>query len=213
MGFIIKLIDVVLHIDKYLGMLLSLFGNWMYLILFLVVFAETGFVFTPFLPGDSLLFAVGAFAAQGYLNLLLILVIFTIAAISGDSINYWIGSHVGEMLLTRNRFIKKEYLEKTKAFYKKYGEKTIILARFVPIVRTFAPFVAGIGKMRYLLFLLCNIVGGILWVSFFVLGGYFFGNLPFVQKHFGLFIIGIIIASFVPAILEFARHHYAKNKS
>ncbi|MBI1969013.1 VTT domain-containing protein [Candidatus Woesearchaeota archaeon] len=208
-----KLLDIILHVDKYLGTLLSVVGSWTYLLLFFIIFAETGFVLTPFLPGDSLLFGIGAFAAQGYFSLLLILILLCGAAIIGDSMNYWIGAHVGKRLLAGNhRFIKPGHIEKTKLFYEKHGKKTIILARFIPIVRTFAPFVAGIGKMQYPVFLLYNITGGILWVSLFILAGYLFGNIPFVQKNFGVFIIGIIIASFMPMVVEVVKHILNKKK-
>ncbi|HLC97942.1 MAG TPA: DedA family protein [Candidatus Nanoarchaeia archaeon] len=213
MILISKLLDVILHVDKYLGTLLSVVGNWTYLILFFIIFAETGLVFTPFLPGDSLLFGIGAFAAQGYFSLLLILVLLCSAAIIGDSVNYWIGAHVGKRLLAgKHRFIKPEHIEKTRLFYEKHGKKTIILARFVPIVRTFAPFVAGIGRMNYPVFLLYNITGGMLWVSLFILAGYFFGNIPFVQENFGLFIIGIIVVSFLPMVIELGKHLVKKRR-
>lgn len=211
MGLIRSAIDVVLHIDTYLGQIIALFGNWTYLVLFVVVFAETGLVFTPFLPGDSLLFGIGAFTAQGYFNIWLITVILMFAAILGDSVNYWAGYHIGEKILARSRFVKREHLEKTKAFYHKHGKKTIILARFVPIVRTFAPFVAGVGKMEYATFLLYNVIGGVLWVGLFVLAGYFFGNIAFVKENFGLFIIGIIVLSFVPMLVEMVRHWRNRN--
>lgn len=213
MGIFAKGLDIVLHLDKYIGFLLSLVGNWTYLILFLVVFAETGFVFTPFLPGDSLLFAAGAFAAQGYFNLFIIFVILLIAAIAGDSVNYWIGLHIGEKFLLKRNLMNPSHLEKTKLFYGKYGKKTIIFARFIPIVRTFAPFVAGIGKMEYPVFLLYNVIGGIFWICLFVLGGYFFGNIQLVQDHFSLFVMLIILLSFIPLIIELVKHFREKLKN
>ncbi len=208
MSTIGKFIDIVLHIDKYLGGIIAQYGGWTYALLFLIIFAETGFVFTPFLPGDSLLFAVGAFAAQGYLNIVIIFLLLALAAILGDTVNYWMGYHIGKKLLVK---IRPGYIEKTQQFYDKHGKKTIILARFVPIVRTFAPFVAGIAKMQYSTFLFYNILGGIVWVGLFVWGGYFFGNIAFVQEHFGAFIIGIILLSFVPIIIELIKHRMKKN--
>ena len=176
-------IDFILHIDKYIGMLIDKFGAATYLILFLIIFAETGLVLTPFLPGDSLLFIVGTFASQGYFNIMLTWILLCIAAILGDSANYTIGNLFGKKLLKEKNLIKKEHLKKTDDFYEKYGAKTIIIARFVPIVRTLAPFVAGIGKMEYKKFLTYNVVGGIFWVTLFTLAGYFFGGIPFVQKN------------------------------
>lgn len=210
MSILTKGIDVILHIDKYLGILLSIAGDWTYLLLFLIIFVETGLVFVPFLPGDSLLFTAGAFASQGYFNLPFLLVLLISAAIIGDSVNYWIGLHLGDALVRKN-LVKKEHLEKTKTFYDRYGKKTIFFARFVPIIRTFAPFVAGIGKMEYPVFLTYNFLGGITWVTLFILGGYFFGTLPFVQEHFSLFVISIIILSFVPMLYEVVRASMKKN--
>lgn len=206
MGLINNLIDFVLHIDKYIGMLIQNFGIFSYLIFFLIIFCETGLVVTPFLPGDSLLFIIGTFSATGIINIFLLFFIISAAAIIGDSANYWIGSYFGERVFAKSRFFKKEYLEKTKKFYKKYGGKTIILARFIPIIRTFAPFVAGVGKMRYIKFISFNIIGGIIWVSIFLLGGYFFGEIPFVEKNLTLVIFGIIFLSFLPPVIEFIRH-------
>ena len=212
MGVVSSFIDMILHIDKYLGVIIAQFGGWTYALLFLIIFAETGFVFTPFLPGDSLLFGVGAFAAQGYFPLWLILVVLILAAILGDSVNYWVGYHFGEKVLLKSRFVKKEHLEKTKLFYQKHGKKTIILARFIPVVRTFAPFFAGVGKMHYPVFLLYNVIGGVLWIGFFILAGYFFGNMAFVKEHFGSFIIGIILLSFIPMMVEMWRHYRIKRE-
>ena len=194
-------IDFLLHIDKHLTLLIAEYGTTTYGIIFLIIFAETGLVFTPFLPGDSLLFTAGALAAQGTLSIFLILLIIAAAAILGDTVNYFIGKKLGETIL-KKKWIKEEHVTKTTEFYHKYGKKTIILARFIPIIRTFAPFIAGIGVMNYPTFLLYNIIGGILWVSFFVLLGYFFGNIPYVQTHFGSFIILIIIISLIPLIIE-----------
>ena len=201
-----KLVDIILHVDKYLGTIIAQYGILTYILLFLVIFAETGLVLTPFLPGDSLLFAIGAFSAQKYLNIFIIWISLIIAAILGDSVNYWVGNKLGEKFFSGMKLFKPEYMEKTKHFYAKHGKKTIILARFVPIVRTFAPFVAGIGKMNYKEFVTFNILGGILWVSSFLWAGFFFGNLPIVKDNFSLFVIIIIIASFIPLIVELIKH-------
>ena len=206
MEFIQTLIDLFIHLDEHLSNIILQFGGWTYLILFLVIFAETGLVITPFLPGDSLLFAVGAFAANGVLNVWLIIVLLLAAAILGDSVNYSIGHYIGPRVFTDNmRFLKKEHLEKTQAFYEKHGGKTIILARFVPIIRTFAPFVAGVGVMDYRRFITFNVVGALIWVPLFTLAGYFFGNLPFVQKNFEYVILVIIGLSVLPAVYEFIK--------
>jgi len=197
-------IDFILHIDKYLIDLINLFGLWIYIILFLIIFCETGFVVTPFLPGDSLLFTSGTLAGIGSMNLYFLFIIFTTAAILGDSTNYFIGYKVGPKVFNQEKsiFFNKEYLNKAEKFYEKHGNKAIFLSRFVPIIRTFAPFVAGIGKMNYFKFLLYNILGGLTWVSLFLFGGYFFGNIPFVKENFSFFIIGIIVISFIPIIIE-----------
>jgi len=212
MNFISKLIDIVLHLDKYLGALIQSNGTWTYAILFVVIFCETGLVVTPFLPGDSLLFAAGAFAAKGMLKPWWLFLILAAAAILGDTVNYWIGRVVGPKVFHKEkvRFFKKEYLDRTHQFYEKYGPETIIIARFVPIVRTFAPFVAGIGRMTYGKFIVYNVVGGVGWVALFVFGGYFFGNIPFIQKRFSLVIIAIILISLVPAVVEFLKHRRKK---
>jgi len=209
----INYIDLILHIDEYLSVIIQTYDVWTYLILFLVIFVETGVVFTPFLPGDSLLFAAGTFAGMGALNIGWILAILMIAAILGDTLNYAIGRYLGEKLAKRadGRFLRREYLERTNTFYKKYGKKTVVLARFIPIIRTFAPFVAGIGKMNYWDFLRYNVLGAILWVTFFCVGGYYFGQLPIVQENFSLVIIVIIISSFIPVFIEFWRHKRHKE--
>ena len=197
------LIDFVLHLDVYLSEIIRDYGSWTYAILFLVIFMETGFVVTPFLPGDSLLFAAGTFAALGALNPIYLFLLLVVAAILGDTINYSIGAYIGPRAFSGDiKFLKKEHLDKTQAFYEKHGGKMIILARFIPIIRTFAPFVAGIGTMRYRNFILFNIVGGITWVAIFISLGYFFGNIPFVQKNFELVILAIIFISFLPPIWE-----------
>jgi membrane-associated protein len=199
-------IDFILHLDKYLDLIIRSVGIWTYLILFVVIFIETGLVVTPFLPGDSLLFAAGAFAALGSLNVAALFVILALAAVLGDTVNYWIGHYIGDRAFTtKSRFFKREYLERTQAFYEKYGGKTIFLARFVPIIRTFAPFVAGIGKMRYGYFISYNVFGGILWTGLFIFAGYFFGNVPFVRNNFSLVVIAIVLISVVPAVVEVIR--------
>lgn len=207
MNALSALLEYFLHIDEKLMALVAAYGGWTYGILFLVIFCETGLVVTPFLPGDSLLFAAGAFAAQGSLHILLLFFLLAIAAILGDTVNYWIGHFLGERIFTdRSRILKKSYLNRTHRFYEKYGGVTIILARFVPIVRTVAPFVAGVGAMTYGKFLLFNIVGGIIWVALFTFGGFFFGNLPFVKANFEWVIVVIIILSLLPPFLEYWRH-------
>lgn len=213
MELIGKLIDFILHLDRHLGSLIQNFGFWTYFVLFFVIFLETGFVVTPFLPGDSLLFAAGAFAAIGALNPFVLLVILSAAAILGDTANYWIGHFIGPKVFQRenSRFFRREYLDRTHEFYEKYGAETIIIARFVPIIRTFAPFVAGIGRMSYGRFLSYNVIGGILWVALFVFGGYFFGNVPFIKKNFSLVIIAIILISLMPAVHEFWRQKRKKK--
>ena len=212
MGLINNLIDFILHLDKDLALIIQNFGIWTYAILFLIILAETGFVVTPFLPGDSLLFAAGTFAAIGSLNVLILFFLLALAAILGDTINYSIGKFLGAKAFEKHpKIFKKEYIEKTHKFYEKYGSKTIVLARFVPIVRTFAPFVAGVGKMSYLKFLTYNIFGGLLWVAMFIFGGYFFGNIPIVKNNFSGVILIIIVASFIPMIVEIWRHYRNKK--
>jgi membrane-associated protein len=200
-------IDFVLHLDHYLNMIISWAGIWTYLILFIVIFIETGLVVTPFLPGDSLLFAAGAIAALGTtLNPVILFILMAAAAILGDTANYWIGHFIGEKAFTANsRFLKKEHLERTQAFYHKHGGKTIFLARFIPIIRTFAPFVAGVGRMHYAYFITYNFIGGIIWTGLFIFAGYFFGNVPFVQENFSLVVIAIILISLLPAVVEFLK--------
>jgi len=207
------LIDLFLHLDVHLNELIVQYGAVTYIILFLVVFAETGFVITPFLPGDSLLFAAGTFAATGSLDVTLLFVLLTTAAIAGDTVNYWIGHYIGPKVFSKEtRFIKKKYLERTHNFYEKHGGKTIIIARFVPIIRTFAPFVAGVGAMTYSKFILYNIVGGIVWVVIFVFGGYYFGNIPAVKNNFSLVIIVIIVITVLPGFSEFIRYRKRKKE-
>jgi membrane-associated protein len=195
------LIDFFLHLDTYLSQIISQYGVWTYGILFFVIFMETGFVVTPFLPGDSLLFAAGTFAALGSLNVWVLLGLLMVAAVAGDTVNYWIGHTLGERAYSI-KWIKREYMDRTHAFFQKHGGKTIFLARFVPIVRTFAPFVAGIGKMSYGYFITYNLVGGVTWVALFTLAGYFFGNIPFVQHNFEFVILAILLISVVPIFYE-----------
>jgi membrane-associated protein len=199
MNPILYLIDFVLHIDVHLGQIIASYGLATYIILFVIIFIETGLVFTPFLPGDSLLFAAGAFAALGSLNIVSILILLILAAILGDTCNYWIGHFFGEKLVANPKVpINKSHIEETQRFFDKHGGKTIILARFVPIVRTFAPFVAGIGRMSYKHFISYNVIGGVLWVSIASLAGYFFGNIPFVKENFSLIIIVVVLISVLP---------------
>lgn len=214
MEWIQTFIELVLHVDKHLDSLITQFGVWFYVLMFLVIFCETGLVVTPFLPGDSLLFALGAFAARGSLSLAPLLLLLPIAAILGDMVNYWCGVWLGPKLFRGDkiRFLKKEHLDRTHTFYEKYGAKTIVLARFVPIVRTFAPFVAGMGRMSYAKFTLYNVVGALLWVGLFVPAGYFFADHPLVRKNFTLVMLAIIVISVLPAVFEFLRER-AKNRN
>lgn len=211
MSTISILIDFIIHIDKYVGLILQNYGAFSYAILFLVIFLETGLVITPFLPGDSLIFVAGSFAATGAINIMLLFFVLAFAAIIGDSINYWIGSFFGEKVFAKSILFRKDYLEKTKQFYRKHGGKTIILARFIPIIRTFAPFVAGVGKMDYARFLSFNVVGGAIWVALFTFGGYFFGTIPFVQDNLGWLVWIIIFISIVPIIYEYIVHKLRKR--
>jgi membrane-associated protein len=206
MDFVRSVVDFFLHLDEHLNQIVTTYGVWTHLILFAIVFAETGLVVTPFLPGDSLLFAAGALAALGSLDLWLLVVLLIGAAILGDSVNYWVGAWIGPRAFSGNvRFLRKDYLERTRAFYEKHGGKTIILARFVPIIRTFAPFVAGVGAMSYPRFIAYNIIGAVLWVGLFVPLGYFFGNMPTVKDNFSLVIFAIIGISVMPIAVEMFR--------
>lgn len=215
MEIISYFIDLILHLDEHLSSIIQNYGTWTYLILFAIIFMETGLVVTPFLPGDSLLFAAGTFASPALgsaLNIGLLWVLLVAAAIIGDTVNYWIGHYIGPRAFSGEiRFLKKDYLDRTHEFYEKHGGKTIILARFVPIVRTFAPFVAGVGEMKYGRFLTYNVVGAILWVSIFTLGGYYFGNLPFVKENFSLVVVAIIIISVLPAVYEIVKDRLNKQ--
>jgi membrane-associated protein len=209
-----QLIQFILHIDKHLFDICAQYGAWVYAILFVVIFCETGFVVTPFLPGDSLLFAVGSLAAIGALNVWSSIVLLVTAAFAGDTANYWIGHYVGPKVFHKEnvRLLNKEYLERTHRFYEKHGGKTIIIARFLPIIRTFAPFVAGIGSMTYPRFIIYNVAGGILWVLLFTLGGYFFGSVPFVKQNFSLVIVALVLIPGIPAAIEFIRHFVHRSK-
>lgn len=209
------LIDLFLHLDKHLTEIIQMYGGLTYAILFMVIFAETGFVFTPFLPGDSLLFAAGALASLGSLNVHLIFILLFIAAVLGDTLNYWIGHFIGPKIFEKEkiRFLKKEHLDKTHEFFEKYGGKTIIIARFVPIVRTFAPFVAGIGSMTYGKFFAYNIIGGFLWTASLIYSGYFFGNIPLIRNNFSIVVIVIVLISILPGIFEYLRHKLQARKS
>lgn len=205
-----QIINFLLHLDKNLTYIINIFGPFTYVILFLIIFAETGLVVTPVLPGDSLLFVVGTLSGSGYLNIWIIYPLFLIAAFLGDNTNYWIGRTLGPRVFSKekSRFFNKKYLEKTHKFFEKHGGKTIIIARFVPIVRTFAPFVAGVGKMHYLTFLSFSVFGTLLWVSIFTLAGYYFGGLPIIKKNFELAVVIVIIVSLLPLAIE-----YIKSKS
>jgi membrane-associated protein len=196
-------INYVLHFEQYVNPLIQRYGVYIYPILFFIIFFETGLVVIPFLPGDSLLFVAGSFAATGALNLYWLMIIFIVAAILGDSFNYFLGEYFGKRVF--KKWIKEEHIKRTEEFYEEYGPKTIVIARFIPIIRSFAPFVAGIGKMKYAKFFFYNVIGGILWVVTIVLLGYFFGTLPFIQKNFATFIIAIIIISVLPAVIEYLR--------
>jgi membrane-associated protein len=207
------LIDFVIHLDRHLDWIIRSYGLWTYALLFLIIFCETGLVVTPFLPGDSLLFAVGTFAALGSLDLGWLIVLLSTAAIGGDTVNYWIGHATGPKVFARenSRFFNREHLERTHQFYQKYGGKTIILARFIPIIRTFAPFVAGIGSMTYPRFIVFNVAGGLLWIVSLLLAGYFFGNIPVVRQNFALVILAIVIISILPGVIEFLRQRRSEG--
>ncbi len=213
MNMITSFIDIMLHLDKYLNLIIQNYGTVTYIFLFIIIFCETGLVVTPFLPGDSLLFAAGAFASLGSLNIAVLFLILGIAAVLGDTVNYLIGKTIGGKLYHKNnlRFIKKEYLDRTQEFYERHGGKTIILARFIPIIRTFAPFVAGIGEMSYLRFISYNLIGGISWVGLVTFMGYFFGNLPAVKNNFTFVIFAIIFISILPGIIGFIKQRLNKK--
>jgi len=210
MNYVTFLIDFIIHIDKHLAEIIQSYGLLTYAILFLIIFVETGVVVMPLLPGDSLIFVAGAFAAQGLLNVAVLWLILVAAAIIGDSVNYWIGNSFGKVIL-RKKVIKEEYLEKTNKFYERHGGKTIIFARFVPIVRTIAPFVAGLGKMNYSRFLAYNVIGGLAWVTLFLFAGFFFGAIPIIKNNLSTVIFIIIFISILPPIIEYVREKRRKN--
>ncbi|WP_182502461.1 DedA family protein [Peribacillus huizhouensis] len=209
------MIDIFLHIDKHLSLYMNEYGVFIYFILFVIVFCETGLVFMPFLPGDSLIFATGALAAAGSIKLLPIYLIFCVAAIAGDTVNYTIGHSLRNKVSAREniRFIKKEHLERTTNFFEKHGSATIILARFVPIIRTFAPFVAGVSTMPYRKFILYNVLGGLLWVSIALFAGFFFGNIPIVKDNFSIVVLGIVVVSLLPIVFAYFKNKIATNKN
>ncbi len=209
-----NLIDFVLHLDEHLAALVSAYGTWTYGILCLILFCETGLVVTPFLPGDSLLFAVGALASTEALDIRVLFPLLSAAVFAGDSTNYWIGRLIGPRVFHADtgRLLNKQHLERTHRFYEKHGGKTIVLARFLPFIRTFAPFVAGIGRMKYLHFLMYSVCGGFFWVGLFVHAGYWFGNIPFVKKNFSIVIMAIIVISVMPAFVEYLRHRSASRE-
>lgn len=207
MNLILKLVDIILHLDKYLSVITTNYGIWIYAILFIIIFLETGLVVTPFLPGDSIIFASGALAAIGAMNIVSLLIIFYVAAVLGDTANYYIGKKIGSGIMEKEKvkFINKNYLIKAKNYYEKHGAITIVLSRFIPIIRTFVPFVAGIAKMDYKSFIKYNIIGGASWVLLFLLGGFALGNLPIVKNNFSIIVIAIIIISVIPAIVTFIK--------
>jgi membrane-associated protein len=215
MDYLNIFIDLFLHLDKHLNSITNEYGMLTYLLLFTIVFCETGLVVTPFLPGDSLIFATGALAASGSLNLLTLFIVLCLAAVSGDTVNYQIGHLLRDEIANREniRFVKKEYLDRTHVFFEKYGAKTIVIARFVPIIRTFAPFVAGVGIMPYSKFISFNVIGGLAWVSAFLIGGYFFGNLPIVKDNFSFVILGIIFVSLLPGVITYIQSKRNPNRA
>ncbi|MFQ6015993.1 MAG: DedA family protein [Anaerolineae bacterium] len=215
MEVIKNLIELFMHLDKHLNVVIQNYGVWTYLLLFLIIFCETGLVVTPLLPGDSLLFAAGTFAALGSLEVGWLYILLSLAAIVGDTVNYWIGHYVGPKVFHKEdvRFLNKEYLDRTHDFYEKHGGKTIVIARFVPIIRTFAPFVAGIGRMTYGRFISYNVFGGLAWIAIFLFGGYYFGNTPVVKNNFTLAILAIIFISVLPGVIEFFNQRYRSSHS
>lgn len=212
-----EILTFVLHLDEHLANIVNQFGTLTYAILFLIIFAETGFVIAPFLPGDSLLFTVGTLAARDILNIWAIYFSLLAAAILGDTVNYWIGHKIGPRVFSQknSRIFNRKYIDKTEKFYEKYGGKTIILARFLPIIRTFAPFVAGVGKMHYQTFLMYNVIGGFIWVTLFVWAGYLFGGIKIIKENFELAVVGIILFSLLPVVFEYFKHrkNSAKEKA
>lgn len=215
MGIIGTLIDIILHLDQYLSVFIQNYGIWTYALIFIVIFCETGLVVTPFLPGDSVLFAAGALASLGSLEIFSLFFVFYVAAVLGDTVNYAIGEKIGRGIMEKEnvKFINKEYLEKAHKFYEKHGALTIVLGRFIPIIRTFVPFVAGISEMHYTTFIVYNMVGGLAWVALFLGSGYFFGNIPFIQEHFSLMVIAIIIISVIPAVVAILKDRLEAKKN
>ncbi len=207
------IVDLVLHLDVHLGALIQAYGGLTYGLMFLIIFAETGLVVTPFLPGDSMIFAAATFAGVGALDINILWIGFFLAAVLGDTVNYWVGRYIGPRVFKyeNHPIFKKKYLDETSGFFEHHGGKTIILARFIPIIRTFAPFIAGVGQMKYRRFFAYNVVGGAAWVGFFVFSGYFFGNLPWVRENFSLVILAILLFSFAPAIYEFLKGRLVKK--
>ena len=215
MEFLHNAIDLFLHLDHHINTVVENYGSLTYLIVFLIIFAETGLVVTPFLPGDSLLFALGAVAAGGSLKAGWLFILLSLAAILGNTVNYWVGCLLAPKVLRNEKihFIKPEHLQRTHQFFEKYGGKTIIITRFVPIIRTFAPFLAGVGNMTYRRFAFYNLAGALLWVGIGIYSGYFFGNLPFVKKNFSVVVLAIIVVSLIPAVIEFLQHRKPVKKS
>lgn len=214
MDILLGFVDIFLHLDKHLSAVIESYGVWTYLILFVIIFCETGLVVTPFLPGDSLLFAAGTFAAIGTLDVWMLSGLLIVAAVTGNMTNYQIGYFMGPKALCKenSRIFKKQYLDKTQHYFEKYGAMTIVLSRFAPIVRTFAPFMAGVGRMKYMKFAAYNFFGGLAWVVSFVFGGYFFGNIPFVKKNFTMVIMIIVLISIMPTVIEVLRHRFAAKQ-
>ncbi|MBF0555103.1 MAG: DedA family protein [Nitrospirae bacterium] len=213
MDLLKQFIEIVMHLDKHLGAIANSYGMWTYALLAGIIFCETGLVVTPFLPGDSLLFAAGTISAISTLELHWLIIALSLAAIIGDNVNYWVGRYLGPKVFQyeNSRLLNKEYLERTRKFYDKYGAKAVVLARFAPIIRTFAPFVAGIGKMNYRRFIVYSIIGSLCWVGIFLSGGYFFGNIPIVKRNFTVVIFVIIIISLMPAVIGYLRQRYEKK--
>lgn len=215
MELLTEFIDIILHLDRHLNWLIQNYENWIYLILFLIIFCETGLVITPFLPGDSLLFVAGTIAASGAMDVQFLVILLMLAAFSGDNTNYWIGRYLGPKIFTRtdSRILNRKHLEKTNRFYEKHGGKTIIFARFLPIFRTYVPFVAGIGRMVYTRFMTYSALGSFFWINSFIFGGYFFGNVPIVKNNLSFFILGIVLISVIPGIIQFTRNWLEKRKA
>ncbi|OGI48475.1 MAG: hypothetical protein A3B81_04265 [Candidatus Muproteobacteria bacterium RIFCSPHIGHO2_02_FULL_65_16] len=207
MEWIVQLVDLVLHLDRHLGVFLANYGAWIYVLLFVIVFAETGLVVTPFLPGDSLLFVTGTLAAAGGMDVRWLMAVLVAAALTGDNVNYWAGRYLGPRVFRNEsaRWLNRKHLERTRGFYERYGVKTIVLARFIPVIRTFAPFVAGVGRMPYGRFITVSVLAALLWVVSLVLAGYFFGNIPWVRQNLSVVIAAIIVISVLPAVFEALR--------